>query len=260
MALYYVRKTIALLLLAAPAAMLGYLTFDAARDSSWGLVVLISPLLTANLLALAGLAQGKAWGRWLALAGAISGLCLLGLVGLSAELGWTGLTYGAYFGGLLFCLLGPRMARRHERHPRSGAPLTCGGWRAGSLGWGATLSLAALPLLWISLFTTPLSFLSTSPALLGTVVMVLIVAGVLALVMGRTAGVLLLLAAGVLLVCLWFFTGLHAFHVFPSHGLCNYHIGTDLLVFQTVTTGLILTGAALLLAATAGPMWRFLRR
>lgn len=241
--LYKTRKIIALLLLAAPACLM---TTVAASSPPDGLLLLMAPFLVGNLLAMVGLLLGKAWGRWLALAGAGCGLVMVGSAGLKGGLDAWVLVPVAYFGAIIACLWGQRMVQRHEYHPRSGAPLTEPGWRARYLSRGAVLCMAALPLLWFLAMPAPYTVGSTAAVLAVT----LIVAGILALVLGRTAGVLLL-GAGIAVVLgggLW------------TLALDTPYFGRSDDTFRLMTIGMTLPAAALLLAATAGPMWRLLKR
>jgi hypothetical protein len=239
--LYKTRKTIALLLLAAPA---GLMTYVAASRPPDGLLLLMAPFLVGNLLAMVGLLLGKAWGRWLALAGAACGLVMVGTVGIKDGLEPWVLAPLAYFGAIIACLWGKRMVQRHEYHPRSMAPLTEPGWRARFLSRGAVLCMAALPLLWFLAMPAPYTAGSTAAVLAVT----LIVAGILTLVLGRTASVLLLVA-GVAVVLggnLWSLT------------VGSPYSGRSDDMFRFMTIGMTLPAAALLLAATAGPIWRTL--
>lgn len=256
MGFYYIRKTAALLLLAAPAGLMSYVAVASIfGDSPWSEVATMAPFLVASLLALVGLALGKAWGRWLALAGACAGLTSVGLRVCIQGFDAQALACGAYCGLLLVCLLGRRMVQRHEEHPASGAPLTCGGWRARCLSWGAILSLAALPGLWFSAFIVPLDNTGAGVSLL---TVLLIIGGTVALARGRTAGILLFGAAAAVSAGATLWTVVQIFRSTLPAGILLAE--TDLMHLPLFALGLTTLSTALLLCATARPMWLLLRR
>lgn len=250
MAFYYLRKTLALLLLVVPAALMGYVgTTSLFHHMPAMLVVAISPFFVANLLALVGLALGKAWGRWLALAGACAGLTLIGAK-LGSQPGVDAVTvaYGAYCAAVLACLMGRRMERRHR------GPLTGCHGRSRWLSWGTVLCLAALPMLWFVSLAPSSQAASAASAL----AVLLVIAGTVALVCQRTAGVLLLGAAAVITAASTTWTLLMLTLSPFRFGLLA--AGGDLLDLQLLALGLILPGVALLWGATARPMWRYLKK
>ena len=101
--LYKTRKTIALLLLAIPACIMIYMARSMAPD---GLLLFMAPFIAGNLLAIVGLLMGKAWGRWLALAGAGCGLVMVGSSGIQDWFDPWLLVPVGYFGTIIACLSG----------------------------------------------------------------------------------------------------------------------------------------------------------